>query len=127
MGDAPAAMLKAHHLLGAVGPVASQRQIDGPGIGTDRAFDQGFISLGRVPPFKLQTEMSVRLGGSGQNHHAGRIHIEAMDDARFRKKRLSTAFDAVRQISSFAGHRKQPRRLLNDEQMLVDMQYRQLI
>ena len=68
------------HLL-AVARVPRDGSVDGPGFRSDQAHGHGQISFLELAVLQLFGEPLVRLLGLGDHHQAGRVQVQAVDDA----------------------------------------------
>jgi len=123
--DRGAAIDRINMLLGTVGPVGNQGLVNAAGRRlhlSPHVCDIGFLDLSL---FKLTTDMNLGGGRQGHNNNAGRVHIEPVNDTRRRIVFSSARLQTIGPLGHIAGHGQKTGRLVEHQDMVVDMDYRQ--
>ena len=85
------------------------------------AFDQGFVDLMRAARFEALRKASLCERMARKDHDAGRVHVEAVNDERLAMSSARYALGASRLVCAPAWHTEQSARLVDDDNVIINM------
>jgi len=87
--------------------------------------DQGDIAFLRLPFFKLQGDMGMRLISEPHNDKARRVHVETVNDTGGAMVAFHPCFQTISQIGRLAGYTQQAGGFFQHYYVLIEMDDRQ--
>lgn len=127
-GEGVPAMLVVDDLARTVVDVEAHGQIDHAPVGGDVTFEQRDVGFLRDALFELHGEFALGIGIERDDHEAGRVHVEAMDDeaagvqpraAGRIEHRMHAGDHAVGLVLPFAGDAQHTAGLVDDDKARV--------
>ena len=118
-GHGGAAVFMVDHLLGTIGPVDRQRQVDHAGLFAHPARDAGDIGLLRLTFLELQPKVALRMRRQREDHDARGVPVQPVHQERMGKGRLHAAQQAIGQVRPLAGNREQSGGLGHDQKLVI--------
>jgi universal stress protein F len=110
------------HLLRPIRPVRGEPQVDAAVILSHLAGDARDVALANLAPFELPPEMAMRKGGAGEDHQAGCVPVQPVDEPCVGISAANPRLDAVLRTRGLGRDGMQAGGLVDDDEGCIEIE-----